>query len=38
MLPENYSQSVFTVPVVAGKMSWLPFAVFKTAIATETMM
>ena len=35
-LPENYSRSVFIV--VAGKISWLPFAVFKTAIGTETMM
>ena len=37
MLPENYFQSVFTVAVVAGKMSLLSFAVFKTAIATKTM-
>ena len=38
MLPENYSRSVFTVAIVVGKMSLLSFAVFKTAITTQTMM
>ena len=38
MLPENYSRSVFTVAVVAGKMSLLSFTVFKTAIADNDVM
>ena len=31
-------QSVFTAPAVADKMSWLSFAIFKTAIATQIVM
>ena len=38
MLYMQYSWSVFTAPIVAEKLSWLTVAVFKTIIATQTVM
>ena len=38
MLSEKYSQSVFTVPVVAEKMVLALCRCFKTIIATQTVM